>query len=199
MSKQNYHHGDLKAELINTGLKLLDQEGYEAFSLRKVAKACNVSQTAPYRHFKDKDELISAIAIEAMQKFDVELNQAIKNAPDNPKTQLVEMGIAYIHFFVENPEYLRLLFLSDLKNKLNTISTAENLEKPTIPNPFITFSQTVERYQTYSKNSGLTEEEQALYSWGLVHGISILLATHDFSIKGDYMELVRKILYNNVK
>ena len=199
MSKENYHHGDLKSELINTGLKLLDQEGYEAFSLRKVAKACNVSQTAPYRHFKDKDELISAIAIEAMQKFDVQLNSAIENFPDNPKTQLIEMGIAYIQFFVENPEYLRLLFLSDLKNKLNSKNVAENMDKPSTPHPFLTFYHTVERYKSTPKNSGLTEEEQALYSWGLVHGISILLATQDFPFKGDYMEMVRKILYNNVR
>lgn len=199
MSKQNYHHGDLKSELINTGLKLLDQDGYEAFSLRKVAKACNVSQTAPYRHFKDKDELISAIAIELMQKFDVELNKAIENNPDNPKTQLIEMGIAYIHFFVENPEYLRLLFLSDIKNKLNNNGMVEELKKSSIPDPFLTFYHTVECFQSSSTNSGLTEEEQALYSWGLVHGISILLATHDFPFKGDYMDLVRKILYHNVR
>lgn len=54
MHNQNYHHGDLKAALIKEGLKILDREGYQGLSLRKMAKACNVSQTAPYRHFKNK-------------------------------------------------------------------------------------------------------------------------------------------------
>ena len=52
MPAQTYHHGDLKTQLIREGLKLLDAEGYQGFTLRKVAKLCGVSQTAPYRHFK---------------------------------------------------------------------------------------------------------------------------------------------------
>ena len=61
-----YHHGDLKQQLIREGLRLLDTAGYDGLTLRKVAKACNVSQTAPYRHFKNKDELIAAITMQAM-------------------------------------------------------------------------------------------------------------------------------------
>lgn len=51
LNEGSYRHGNLKAESIQKGLKILDGERYEGFSLRKVAKACNVTQTSAYRHF----------------------------------------------------------------------------------------------------------------------------------------------------
>ncbi|HBE77281.1 MAG TPA: TetR/AcrR family transcriptional regulator, partial [Firmicutes bacterium] len=101
MAPENYHHDNLKSELIEKGLRLLDQEGYEGFSLRKVAKACNASHAAPYRHFRNKDELIVAIAKEAMGKFSGALQQAVDKYPNNPKYQLKEMGCAYVEFFAK--------------------------------------------------------------------------------------------------
>ena len=115
--KENYHHSDLKSDLIKKGLKILVAEGYEGFSLRKVARDCGVSQTAPYRHFKNKDELVLAIAQEAISKFNQVLQCAVDKYPDDSQSQLKEMGYAYIEFFVKNPEYLHLIFLSD-KSKL---------------------------------------------------------------------------------
>ena len=99
---------------------LLDEEGYENFSLRKVAKACNVSHTAPYRHFRNKDDLIIAIALEALHEFNQSLLEAVDKYPN----------------------------------------------------------------------------ELALSCWGLVHGMAILIAKKDFSYEGDYLELVRRVLWN---
>ena len=56
--EDKYHHGDLKECLIKAGLKLLVEEGVDNFSLRKTAAMCNVSHAAPYKHFKNKEELI---------------------------------------------------------------------------------------------------------------------------------------------
>ncbi|MCX8167279.1 MAG: TetR/AcrR family transcriptional regulator, partial [Candidatus Micrarchaeota archaeon] len=83
------------------------------FSLRKVAKLCGSSHSAPYRHFKNKDELILAIAKEALLKFNHTLKNAIDKYPSDPRKQLCEMGCLYVQFFVENPDYLNLLFLTD--------------------------------------------------------------------------------------
>lgn len=197
MSNENYHHENLKAELIKRGLKLLDEEGYKNFSLRKVAKACSVSHTAPYRHFNSKDDLITAIAIEAHQKFNHSLEEAVNKYPNDNKSQIKEMGYSYVKFFVENPEYLRLLFLSDLainlKNK--NLETCKSEEQP-----FKTFYNAIERYHAESMNSvagnSMDPNALALSCWGLVHGMAILIAKKDFSYDGDYLELVRKILWS---
>lgn len=193
MPNQSYHHGDLKVELIQMGLKLLDQTGYEKFSLRKVAKACNVSQTAPYRHFKDKDELIVAIAMEATKEFDQSLKQALIKFPDDPKKQLKEMGIAYVDFFVKKPEYLRLLFFSDIKSKMN-IDSCLSENHFVDGHPFHTFFSAVERYKNNSPNETMLEKELMLYCWGLVHGISVLIANRDIPFEGDYSKLVSGIM-----
>ena len=58
MDEKTYHNKNLREELIKKGLKLYNEVGYEGFSLRKVASLCGVSHNAPYRHFKDKEELI---------------------------------------------------------------------------------------------------------------------------------------------
>lgn len=192
MPNQSYHRGDLKTELIKAGIKLLDQEGYEGFSLRKVAKACNVSQTAPYRHFKDKDALVIAIAIEALQTFNDTLKQALEQHQGNPKKQLIEMGIAYISFFVANPEYLRLIFFNNLQMKTD-IYSCDGFDQFQKDNPFQTFFKAVEKYKEATPEQTMSVEELIVYCWGLVHGISILIINKEIPFEGDYLALARDL------
>ncbi|HWP97330.1 MAG TPA: TetR/AcrR family transcriptional regulator [Syntrophomonadaceae bacterium] len=201
--QENYHHDDLKSELIEKGLKLLDEEGYEGFSLRKVAKACNVSHAAPYRHFKNKDELILAIGMEAMAKFSQSLQNAVNQYPDDPRSQLKEMGYSYIKFFTENPEYLRLIFLSDINKRINNSSQDSNgghcfADKEISEHPFEILYRAVERYKTViqsNTDNSMDQDALVLYCWGLVHGISILISRKEFPYQGDHLELARKILW----
>lgn len=202
MEIQNYHHGDLKSELIQEGLKILDEEGYEGFSLRKVAKACNVSQTAPYRHFKNKDDLIIAISLQALDAFNQSLEQAVTEYPDDPKSQLKAMGVAYIQFFAENPEYLRLIFLSDVNEKVDTTAIREKIDGSCGGNqmkdghPFATFYRAVERYKKQCKVEAMRQDELMLYCWGLVHGISVLICTKQLPFQKDYLEMASKMLWS---
>lgn len=201
MVQENYHHNNLKEELIEKGLKLLDEEGYDGFSLRKVAKACNVSQTAPYRHFKNKDELIFAIGNEVMYKFSQSMLSAVDKYHDDPAKQIREMGCSYIKFFTENPEYLRLIFLSDIDKRINISCDNINMlnNNNNYVHPFQVLNQAVTRLKNEVHNDftdSMDNDELLLYCWGLVHGISIIITRGEFSYKGDYMELVRKILWN---
>jgi AcrR family transcriptional regulator len=205
LSKEQYHHGDLASDLIQKGLIILVKEGYDKFSLRQVAKACGVSQTAPYRHFKNKDELILAIATEATQKFNGVLQGAVDKYPGDSESQLKEMGCAYIEFFVNNPEYLHLIFLSDITKKLlgGHAERAENnaciADFKRTGDPFGVFLKTVERYHDEYKSrtdDPMSLEELVLYCWGLVHGISILLSRNDFPFNEDSLSLSRKMIWN---
>jgi AcrR family transcriptional regulator len=179
MPEKNYHHGDLKTQLILEGLNLLDKEGYENFSLRKVAQACGVSQTAPYRHFESKDALISAITQHALEAFGARLEAAVAKHPDNVSEQLREMGVAYIRFFAEKPEYLRLLFLSDYELRARfsqSVHASCHAHAEFVDRSFSVLEETVVRYKEAHPELSMSQEELALYSWGLVHGISTLIA-----------------------
>lgn len=202
MLNQNYHHENLKSELIRKGLLILDQEGYDGFSLRKVAKACNVSQTAPYRHFKNKDDLISAILTEALQAFNQSLDAAVVKYPDDPEKQLKEMGVAYIRFFSKNPEYLHLLFSSDIFRKMRTVrkdapNTCCMADHFKSGHPFATFYHAIINYTAAFPDKQIGESELMLYCWGLVHGISVLISNKEkIPYQGDCLELAEEIIRN---
>lgn len=173
MSAKTYHHGDLKTQLIREGLKMLDAEGYDGFTLRKVAQRCGVSQTAPYRHFKNKDDLIAAITSHALDTFGSRLRAAVAIHPGDPMAQLTEMGVAYVRFFAENPEYLRLLFLSDIRLR-RRFAKGDGCHEHT--QAFGVLYDTIADMKAAYPSISMTQDEMILYNWGMVHGISTLIA-----------------------
>lgn len=191
MPEHPYHHGDLKAQLIERGLKLLDAEGYQNFSLRKVAKLCGVSQTAPYRHFKNKDDLIGAITGHALDAFTQSLESAVAQHPDDPMAQLKEMGVAYIRFFAGNPEYLRLLFLTDIRIRMRFFGD-ERVKKHS-NSAGILYAVTASYIQAHPEEH-YTQDEMALASWGLVHGIATLIAAGELPNDEPTLALAEKVV-----
>lgn len=193
MPKQSYHHEDLKTELIEKGLLILNKEGFEGFSLRKVAQACGVSQTAPYRHFKDKDSLIAAISIKAISEFNMSLESA-ETFEGSPSEQLHEMGISYVHFFVRNPEYLKLLFFSNIQDYAGK-DVCVDISR-TAGDPFSTFQNAVRRYKESAPNETRSIEELTLYCWALVHGIAVLIVSGQMPCEGDCLEIADSVIRN---
>ena len=97
-----YHHGNLREELIKSASNLCHQYGYEKLSLRSIAKEANVSQTAPYRHFKTKECLLAEVSkrgfVELTERLRSATNQANKATS---KEKFLEMGLAYLEFGLE--------------------------------------------------------------------------------------------------
>ena len=88
-----YHHGNLRQALIDAGIKLINENGEENLSLRKVAAECGVSHAAPYAHFSGKDELIAAIKDTVTDRFMEELESAIEGT-SSADEGLIAMGRA---------------------------------------------------------------------------------------------------------
>jgi len=109
-STKSYHHGDLRVALVAAAIEML--EAGEAYSMRAVARRAGVSQTAPYRHFADRDALDSAVAVEGFRDLREELSQALCDAPDGsrPADLLGELGVAYVAFALRRPAVFRLMF-----------------------------------------------------------------------------------------
>ncbi len=109
-SQRNYHHGNLRAALLDTAVEQLGQQGAEALSLRALARAVGVSQTAPYRHFTDKGELFAAMAARGYRGLLTALKRAGDDAGDCPEAQLIAFAHAYVAYAAENPELFKLMF-----------------------------------------------------------------------------------------
>ncbi len=109
-SNKNYHHGNLRAELIDTAIEQLNEAGVEDLSLRALARAVGVSQTAPYRHFGDKGELLAAIAAKGYRDLYQALSEARQAAGASPTSQLIELSHAYVHYAAHKPQMFKLMF-----------------------------------------------------------------------------------------
>jgi AcrR family transcriptional regulator len=106
-----YHHGDLSRALVAAGRRILEADGPDALSLRAVAREAGVSPAAPYHHFKDKGELLNAVAAEGWE----ELGQAIAKAratASDPIAAMDEIGVAYVCFARQNPALYRIMYRS---------------------------------------------------------------------------------------
>jgi AcrR family transcriptional regulator len=103
-----YHHGDLRRALVDAARRILEAEGPTALSLRAVAREAGVSPAAPYHHFKDKAELLDAVASEGWQMLDAAMAKAKAEAEGRDK--LTALGIAYVCFARENPALYRVMY-----------------------------------------------------------------------------------------
>ncbi len=103
-----YHHGDLRAALIESAVRLLREQGPDALTLRGVARAAGVSQAAPYRHFSDRRALVGAVAEEGFRLLGQHMAEAMRQAQGRPGMKGVAR--AYVRFAHEHPAEYRIMF-----------------------------------------------------------------------------------------
>jgi AcrR family transcriptional regulator len=106
---QPYHHGDLRRALIETALQLITEEQDWTFSLREVARRAGVSHRAPYNHFPEKLDLLTAVAAVGFERLRDGLLRAIAGINDSER-MLVAICGTYVRLGLENPALYRLMF-----------------------------------------------------------------------------------------
>jgi AcrR family transcriptional regulator len=112
MDKPAYHHGDLANALIAAALKAVEQDGPDAVSLRELAQDLGVSRAAPYRHFADRDALLTAVAARGFEDLIVGYEAALAHAGDGQQ-KLRAASRVYFDFANRRPGLFRLMFDSD--------------------------------------------------------------------------------------
>lgn len=165
-TKSEYHHGDLKRALMQAASDLLEEVGYEGFTLRKCAARAGVSPSAPAHHFKDATGLLNALAVEGFGSLSLKLRTAFLNSQKDDADACTSVGIEYLRFAKSNRALYYVMFGSRLD--------ADNLElkaasEACFKNLHLSVSETF---------PGKTNEEinaVALRMWTSVHGLSMLL------------------------
>ncbi len=110
-TKQPYHHGDLRKCLITAAKEILQTSGLNSLSIRKLAEKTNVSRAAPYHHFKDKNELLCAIAEDGFLQQDALLEKEMKcETIADPKQRFEGFILAYLRFASNNKEQYDLMY-----------------------------------------------------------------------------------------
>ena len=186
-----YHHGNLREALIEAGLKIINENGEDALSLRKVAAACDVSHAAPYAHFKDKDELIEAIKDSVTERFMEELVSAIDGKPTADEA-IIAMGRAYVIFFSRNPDYFVFLF-----GKQNiTAHLKMNKEYKNDYPPFLLLRRMYLKHLEENNLEKTTEEQEIdlIKIWSMVHGMASIACMKGVKSSINWNDLDERLL-----
>jgi AcrR family transcriptional regulator len=105
-----YHHGNLKEALVRAALELIAKKGPAGFTFAEAARWAGVSPAAPYRHFRDRDELMSDVARRGFDRFEEALRRAWDEGRPDPSTAFERLGKAYLEFARKEPAYYSAMF-----------------------------------------------------------------------------------------
>jgi AcrR family transcriptional regulator len=108
-AKRPYHRVNLKQSLLDSAVTLIGEVGPQAFTLREVARMAGVSHNAPYRHFRDKDDLLAAVAAEGFDGLTEEMKKAMAKGR-GARERLNLAGRGYVHFALQSPQHLLVMF-----------------------------------------------------------------------------------------
>src|SRR3984957_6457964 len=118
-TERGYHHGNLKEALLEAALRLIAEKGPAGFTFADAARLAGVSPAAPYRHFRDRDELLSSIAQRGFEQFEAALTAAWDDGRPDTVTAFERVGKAYLAFAREEPAFYSAMFESGLPVDLN--------------------------------------------------------------------------------
>jgi AcrR family transcriptional regulator len=171
---RGYHHGNLKETLIRAALELIAQKGPAGFTFAEAARWAGVSPAAPYRHYRDRDELISDVAKQGFVRFEQALLRAWDEGQPKPSEAFDRMGKAYLHFARTEPAYYSAMFEAGIPLDAN----AELREAG--DRAFNVLRQATEvMVATMPAKSRPPVMMMALHIWALSHGIASLFGRGD--------------------
>lgn len=187
--KNQYHHGNLKHDLIEFAIQTISEEGPERLSLRNISKQCGVSHNAIYRHFASKDELVAACQNYVTECLTDYLTQAIEGKDETEPETLSVLSYAYVTFFQEHPTYFRFLYHSTAPCKI--IFTMEDIEGNYPPfELFRKLSVALATRYNMTKEAGL---KRLVKYWAVMEGIVSMMISTVVELDGDWKDYLENI------
>lgn len=163
--RKGYHHGDLRRALLDAVLDMVaDQGNAGEVTMREVARRAGVSHGAPYRHFEDKDEILTAVAVEGFERLSRALHAA-RNGVKDDEERFVETGLAYLRFARTQRGYMGVMLSPEVaKGRSPELQSAAN--------------DTFQALKDLAADAGVTDAAEArrlgTVAWSFVLGLAIL-------------------------
>jgi AcrR family transcriptional regulator len=181
-AKKRFHHGDLREALIAATRELLIEHGPDGFTLADACRRAGVTTAAPYKHFRDKQEILEEIVLRGFEKLTSANTKAVEEG--GPGTiagtiaGITAMGISYLEFAVAQPAVFRLMF--GHKSEIRKVKEVDEAGKQCL-------KHVIDEVASYSRKHGHTADADAiaLRLWTFVHGASSL------ELDGDYERVAR--------
>jgi AcrR family transcriptional regulator len=173
--ERGYHHGNLKEALLQAALGLIAEKGPAGFTFADAARSAGVSPAAPYRHFRDRDELLSSIAQRGFEQFETVLTKAWDDGRPDTVTAFERVGRAYLAFARNEPAYYSAMFESGVPIDVNPMLSAAS------ERAFAIIRAAAERLAALTP-PGVARPPalmMALHIWSMSHGIASLFGRGD--------------------
>lgn len=168
----NYHHGDLHSSLLTTATAMISEGGIEALSLRKLAIRIGVSRTAAYHHFKDKNDLLIAIASQGFVSWKKQAEQIFNHNNLTEREKYQAFVHYYVQFATENAAIYQLMFGGTLWKDKKSPSKLKEVAYPS-------FQFQVEMTKAWQTKGVLPSSPNTLrlaqVTWATLHGIAQLV------------------------
>jgi AcrR family transcriptional regulator len=169
VKKRGYHHGDLERALVDTAVRLIQEEGVQALTLRGVGARLGVSRTALYRHFDDKEALLARVAAEGFKRFHDALAEAAARAEAKKRDPMPAMAAAYARFARSHPSHYQTMFSGVLTDETRHPELQRHGEAA-----FTVLLDAIRRGQAGGRIRAGNPRQLAEITWALSHGIATL-------------------------
>ncbi|KZD23295.1 TetR/AcrR family transcriptional regulator [Tardiphaga robiniae] len=173
--ERGYHHGNLKEALLQAALGLIAEKGPAGFTFADAARTAGVSAAAPYRHFRDRDDLLASIAQRGFEQFELVLTAAWDDGRPNTVTAFERIGKAYLAFARTEPAFYSAMFESGIPVDSSPELAAAG------ERAFGVIRAAAERLAALTP-PGVTRPPammMALHIWSLAHGVASLFGRGD--------------------
>jgi AcrR family transcriptional regulator len=177
MSRESYHHGDLKAAILGHAATLVAERGADGISLRELARAAGVSHAAPAHHFTDRRGLFTALATQGFELLALALTDA--------RPRFVDAAMAYVRFAIDHPGHYEVMWDRSLYDATDPalvvaeLAAGDELRRGvgTLADP----------------KAKAAPDDAALAAWSLVHGFSLLWLNKAVDTGADPLDAVERI------
>jgi AcrR family transcriptional regulator len=176
--RDGYHHGNLRASLVAEGLELARSGGPQAVVLREVTRRVGVASNAAYRHFADREALVSAVSLEAQRVVAAEMGREVAagqrsggDAAANAAAELEAIGRAYVHFAVREPGLFETAFTVHVDLAL----ALGDAGGPAPAGPYAALAAALDRCVATGVIEPASRPGAEVAAWSAVHGLAGLL------------------------
>ncbi|MBN7797578.1 TetR family transcriptional regulator [Parahaliea mediterranea] len=170
-----YHHGDLRKALILASARLIEEEGLLGFSMVAAARRLGVSNAAPYRHFKDKNDLLNAVTDLAFFALGEEVERTARAPEHGAEDCIVALGMTYVDFLARHQPFYELMW-----GRLGRELSAQE-QLATRASGFRFLIEALDHWRLHHGIHDCRVESIALAFWSMAHGLSVLQSHHAFT------------------
>lgn len=172
--KSRYHHGDLKEAMVLASYDLVRQDGAENFKLSDACHQAGVSTAAPYKHFRDRNEVLELVMAKGFEEMTRRSVAAVEDAGVATMAGMIAMGHAYVRFAVEEQRLFRLMF-----GQHPVLKQASGVEEDGMK----CFANVIEQVAFYCERHNVPGDPKtiAIRLWTFVHGAASLLIDGDYA------------------